>query len=158
MNDYFDIYLENPFKTYNKVKRWFKPINPKFQWYFGKRYKPIFLELKSFDVLWKDKFNEPRHEFNPRIKISLFNYIHLYVDFTTGDNMTDMVYWEAILDWIYYDKDLQEACTNHWQQYNNETKEYEYLSFELLKDKYQKKFDNKELKNWYYKLNNNDKN
>ena len=107
--------------------------------------------MNSFDILWKDKFNEPRHEFNPRIILSLFNYIHLYVDFTTGDSMTDMVYWEAILDWIYYDKDLQEACTNHWKQYNNETSEYEYLSFRLLKDEYQKKFDNNELKNWYYK-------
>ena len=102
---YFDIYLEDPLKTYNKVKRWFKPIKPKFQWSFGKG--PIFLELKSFDVTWKSKFNEPRHEFNPRITLSLFNYIHLYVDFTTGDSMTDMVYWEAILDWIYYDKDLR---------------------------------------------------
>lgn len=153
MNDYFDIYLENPFKTYNKVKRWFRPIKSKFQWSFGKGNGPIFLELKSFDVTWKDKFNEPRHEFNPRIILSLFNYIHLYVDFTTGDSMTDMVYWEAILDWIYYDKDLQEACTNQWKQYNNETSEYESLSFRLLKDKYQKKFDNKELKNWYYDPN-----
>lgn len=153
MNNYFDIYLSNPFKTYNKVKKWFKPIKPKFQWSFRKGNNSIFLELYSFDVTWKDKYNEPRHEFNPRITLSLFNYIHLYIDFTIGDSMTDMVYWEAILNWIYYNKDLQEACTSYWERYNNETGEYEHLSFKLLNNEYQEKFNNKELKNLYYNQN-----
>ena len=104
--DYFYIYYENPFKTYNKVKKYFKSIKPKFSWGFGKSNKAKILELCIYDLMWKDKYNSPRHEFNPRILLSLFNYIHLYIDFTLGDSVTDMVYWEAIIDWVYYGKDL----------------------------------------------------
>lgn len=150
MNKYFDFYWENPLKTYNLVKKCFRNIKPKFQWRFGKRYKAKILELKAFDLTWKDKWNSPRHEYNPHILFSLFNYIHLYVEWTLGDSMEDMVYWEAILDWMYYGKSLQEACTNNWAQYNKELDEYEHLIFTVLKEPYQTMYNNKELKNWYY--------
>ena len=64
--------------------------------------------------------------------------------------MEDMVYWEAILDWMYYGKSLQEACTNGWYQYNKELDEYEHLIFTVLREPYQTMYNNKELKNWYY--------
>ena len=150
MNKYFDFYWENPLKTYNLVKKYFRDIKPKFQWKFGKRRKAKILELNAFDLTWKDKWNSPRHEYNPRIFFSLFNYIHLYVEWTLGDSMEDMVYWEAILDWMYYGKSLQEACTNGWCQYNKELDEYEHLIFTVLKEPYQTMYNNKELKNWYY--------
>lgn len=151
MNKYFDFYWENPLKTYNLVKKYFRDIKPKFQWYFGKRNKAKILEINSFDLTWKDKWNSPRHEFNPHIFFSLFNYIHLYVEWTLGDSMEDMVYWEAILDWMYYGKSLQEACTNGWAQYNRELDEYEHLIFTVLKEPYQTMYNNNnELKNWYY--------
>lgn len=150
MNKYFDFYWENPLKTYNLVKKYFRDIKPKFQWKFGKRRKAKILELNAFDLTWKDKWNSPRHEYNPHIFFSLFNYIHLYVEWTLGDSMEDMVYWEAILDWMYYGKSLQEACTNGWCQYNKELDEYEHLIFTVLKEPYQTMYNNKELKNWYY--------
>lgn len=150
MNKYFAFYWENPLKTYNLVKKYFRDIKPKFQWRFGKRRKAKILELKAFDLTWKDKWNSPRHEYNPHIFFSLFNYIHLYVEWTLGDSMEDMVYWEAILDWMYYGKSLQEACTNGWCQYNKELDEYEHLIFTVLKEPYQTMYNNKELKNWYY--------
>lgn len=150
MNKYFDFYWENPLKTYNLVKKYFRDIKLKFQWQFGKRRKAKILELKAFDLTWKDKWNSPRHEYNPHIFFSLFNYIHLYVEWTLGDSMEDMVYWEAILDWMYYGKSLQEACTNGWSQYNRELDEYEHLIFTVLKEPYQTMYSNNELKNWYY--------
>lgn len=150
MNKYFDFYWENPLKTYNLVKKYFRDIKPKFQWKFGKRRKAKILELNAFDLTWKDKWNSPRHEYNPHIFFSLFNYIHLYVEWTLGDSMEDMVYWEAILDWMYYGKSLQEACTNGWCQYNKELDEYEHLIFTVLREPYQTMYNNKELKNWYY--------
>lgn len=150
MNKYFDFYWENPLKTYNLVKKYFRDIKPKFQWKFGKSRKAKILEINAFDLTWKDKWNSPRHEYNPRIFFSLFNYIHLYVEWTLGDSMEDMVYWEAILDWMYYGKSLQEACTNGWCQYNKELDEYEHLIFTMLREPYQTMYNDKELKNWYY--------
>lgn len=29
MNKYFDLYWENPLTTYNKIKKYFKPLKPK---------------------------------------------------------------------------------------------------------------------------------
>ena len=83
-NTYIDFYWENPLRTYNKVKKYFKRIKPKFQWTFGFRNKAKILEINSFDLMWKDKWNSPRHEYNPRMFFSLFNFIHLYVEWTSG--------------------------------------------------------------------------
>lgn len=151
MNKYFDFYWENPLKTYNKVKKYFRPLKPRFKWSFGKRSKAKILKVNVFDLMWKDKYNSPRHEYNPRAFISLFNYIHLYIEWTLNDgSMEDMVYWEAILDWIYYNKDLQEACTNGWSEYNKETDSYEKMKFVLLNEPYQTAFESNALNNWYY--------
>lgn len=154
-NKWIDWYYENPLKTYNKIKKYFRPIKAKFNWSFGKGNKPYIIELNSFDVTWKDKWRSPRHEYNPRIILSLFNYIHLYVDFTVGDSMDDMVYWEAALWWIYYNKDLEQSVkrSNGWSQYNEETKEYERFNYSILKDKYQKMFDSGNLPKIIYNEN-----
>lgn len=156
-NKYFEWYWENPLKTYNKVKEYFLPIKPKFQWSFGKLQKAKILEINSFDLTWKSKWNEPRHEYNPRIFISLFNYIHLYIEWTLNkDSMDDMVYWEAVLNWIHYGKSLQEACTNGWSYWDDKTQQYERMSFTLLNDPYQIEFDNNKLTNLYYEGNTKD--
>lgn len=148
MNKYFDLYIENPFKTYNKIKKYFLPLKLKFVWGFGKGNKAKILVINSFDVCWKDKWNSPRHEWNPRIMISLFNHIHLYIDFTLDDGgMTDMVYWEIALNWLYYEKDLAKAVklSSGWSQYNKDTESYELMRFEVLKPKYQQLYNNNEL-------------
>lgn len=153
LNRYFDIYWENPLKTYNKIKKYFKPIKPEFQWSFGKRNSVSILELTAFDLTWKDKWRTPRHEFNPRIYFSLFNYIHLYISWTIGDDsMNDMVYWEAALYWLYYDKSLQESIKDSmgWTQYNKSTDTYEPIVFKILKEPFQTMYENNELNNCYY--------
>ena len=93
-NEYFDICVENPLKSYNKIKKYFKALKPRFKIGFYKGNGSKILMLNSFDITWKDKWNTPRHEINPRISISLFNYIHINIDFTLKeDSMNDMVYW-----------------------------------------------------------------
>ena len=59
-NKYFDLYLENPLKTYKAIKKYFRPIKPKFQWSWYKSNKAKILEINSFDLMWKDKWNSPR--------------------------------------------------------------------------------------------------
>lgn len=147
-NKYFDFYWENPLRTYKKAKEYFLPIKPKFQWSFGKSNKAKILEINSFDLTWKSKWDEPRHEWNPRCYFSLFNYIHLYIEWTIGKNsMDDMVYWEAILWWIYFGKSLPEAVkkSSGWQDYNKETNCYEDMKFVLLKEPWQTMYNNNEL-------------
>lgn len=157
MNKYFDIYIENPLKTYNKIKKYFLPLKPKFSWSFGKGNKAKILDINSFDVCWKDKWNSPRHEWNPRIMISLFNYIHLYIDFTLDDGgITDMVYWEIVLTWLYYGKDLAKAVklSSGWSQYNKDIESYELMRFEVLKPEYQQLYNNNELPKIIYEGDN----
>lgn len=153
---YFDIYCENPLKTYNKIKEYFLPIKPKFQWSFGKLQKAKILEINSFDLTWKSKWNEPRHEYNPRVFISLFNYIHLYIEWTLDKNsMDDMVYWEAALWWMYFGKSLPEAVDKSvgWQNYNKETDSYEDMQFILLKEPWQTMYNNNDLPKIKYEGN-----
>jgi hypothetical protein len=102
------------------------------------------LAINSFDVVWKDKYDSPRHEFNPRIEISLFNYFHWRIDFTLGDDsMDDMVYWETALYWLYYDKTLGEAIeeAGGWETVNPETGLREKIKFKILRDRWQKLYD-----------------
>lgn len=156
VRDYINVFWENPLKTYNKIKKYFKPIKPKFQWTFRRANDAKIFLLEAYDLMWKDKYNSPRHEFNPRIFISLFNYVHLCIHWTLGDSMDDMVYWEAALNWLYYEKNLPTAIkeSTGWTQWNEETGKYEDIPFELLRDPWQKMFDNNELP----KIKYNDKN
>lgn len=148
MNKYFDFYWENPLKTYNLVKKYFRDIKPKFQWKFGKRRKAKILELKAFDLTWKDKWNSPRHEYNPHIFFSLFNYIHLYVEWTLGtDSMQDLVYWETALTWLYDKVSLPDAFDDcgGWTEPDEETGEYRPIKFTILKEPWQTMYNNNEL-------------
>lgn len=153
-NDYFDFYWENPLKTYRTVKHIFRPLKPKLSFECYKAREAKILSINSFDVIWKDKYDTPRHEFNPRIEISIFNYFHIRINFTldSDDSLDDMVYWEAILWWKYYNKDLQTAIDESvgWSTYNKETNEYEPMKFRLLKEPWQTDYENKLLKDFMY--------
>lgn len=156
-NKWIDWYWENPLKTYNKIKKYFRPIKTKYQWTFGFSNKAKLLELNAFDVTWKSKWDEPRHEYNPRIFFSLFNYIHLYIEWTLKekDSMCDMVYWEAALWWLYFNKSLPKAidAISGWQDYNKETNTYENIKFTLLKEPWQTMYNNNELPKIKYEGN-----
>lgn len=153
MNKYFDLYWENPLKTYNKIKKYFKPLKPVIHVDCYKSSCAKILEINSFDVLWKDKYDSPRHERNPIITISIFNYLHIRINFTMYDeSLDDMVYWEAALNWLYYKLSLSEAVDESlgWSHYNEETKEYEPIKFELLREPWQSMYINKTLKEIMY--------
>ena len=115
--------MENPFKTGWKVRKWFKFPKPSI--YFGPIVSGLpyglpdkWIELYIYDVTWKDKYNSPRFEFAPQINLDLFKKYQLLLTFQTSD---DDIYWETILDIIYYNKSLKEAIdTNTWENCNKE--------------------------------------
>lgn len=147
-NKYFEWYWENPLKTYNKVKEYFLPIKPKFQWWFRKGTAARIFELNAFDVSWKRKYDMVRHEYNPRISISLFNYIHIYCTWTLGTgSMQDLVYWETALTWLYDKVSLPDAFDDcgGWTEPDEETGEYRPIKFTILKEPWQTMYNNNEL-------------
>ena len=115
--------MENPFKTWWKVRKWFKFPKPSI--YFGPIVSGLpygipdkWIELYIYDVTWKDKYNSPSFEFTPQINLNLFKKYQLLLTFQTND---DYLYWETILDIIYYNKSLKEAIDgNTWENCNKE--------------------------------------
>lgn len=120
--------LENPVKTWWKVKKYFKFPNIKFRkydrkdfdyWYFDRLNK--FISFQSYDVQWKSKFNSPRHEYNPIIRLVLFRRIGFILEFTYGE--LDTCTWETILDFLYFEPfkgNLKESIENNiWGDFEN---------------------------------------
>jgi hypothetical protein len=63
-----------------------------------------------------------------------------------------MVCWEAMLNWLFYDKNLQEAVkeSTGWTKYNPKTGKNELMEFKVLKDSLQIQYDNNELEHIFY--------
>ena len=146
-NTLFDIYIENPFKTWWKARKYFK--RPKtiikiglFKENFRFNINKI-LHISIHDLEWKDKWNSPRHEDNPLIFISLFKYFWIYIESHIkyydefGEKKDgDSIYWEYLLNYLYYKKRLR--CYSAWRHdsklyrmsiYNKEKGEYEYKPY-----------------------------
>lgn len=122
--EWVNIYIENPFKTWKRAKKYFK--RPKFKGFFHivrtYRHYPYacydrigkILDIRITDVGWKDKWDSPRHEESPNIFICLFRkfaftgrfYISYYDEFGEKKN-GDCYYWEYLLDYLYYSKSLK---------------------------------------------------
>ena len=125
ISKWIDIAIENPFKTWWKARKYFKRPKLKFKTFFTsyKTYKQRgkLLEIECFDIMWKDKFNSPRHEISPHISVLLFGkfgfrvdfYIDYYDEFGELQN-GDMKYWEYLLDWLYYKKKKTLKCYSAW--------------------------------------------
>ena len=154
-NKYFYWYYENPLKTYKKIKTYFLPLKTKWSFSFGKGNGAKIFDFSCFDLTWKDKWNSPRHEFSPRIKISLFNRFHLLITYTVGDSMNDMAYWEAALWWLYFGKSLPDAVkrSSGWQEYNKETDCYEDMKFTILREPWHTMYNNNDLPKLKYERN-----
>ena len=124
--------MENPLRTWWKVRKWFKFPKPSI--YFGHIVTGLpmgfpnkWIELHCYDVTWKDKYDSPRFEFEPQINLELFKKYQLLLTFKTSN---DDVYWETILDIVYYNKSLKEAIArNTWENYNKEGTDAFTLNF-----------------------------
>ena len=146
MERLINFYFNNPFKTYNKIKKYFKPLKPKF--YIGKNlssYAKI-LDVECWDVCWKSKWGSPRHEFAPYLNIVLFNTWEFRITWSyindSGENES-MEYWEAVLNYLYFNKTLHQAVeeATGWEHYNKSTGTWEKKKYNFLRKEYQTLYD-----------------
>ena len=113
------ISIENPFKTMNKLKKIFIPLQRRI--IFGGKHiyypfiycpKPTYILIRCCDVMWKDKDEAPRYECPPYIWIHLFG-INLIFYWTLVDKELDIDdYWEQALWYLYYYKMYSQNSPN----------------------------------------------
>lgn len=125
VSKWIDVAIENPFKTWWKARKYFKRPRLKFRSFFTS-YKAYrrggrLLEIECFDIVWKDKFNSPRHEISPHISVLLFGKFGFRIDTVIyyndefGEKQNgDMEYWEYLLKWLYYKKQRTLRCYSSW--------------------------------------------
>lgn len=128
--------IQSPLKTWWKAKYCFKA--PKLKFYGGfvaRSYYDNMNKWFSFemrDLMWKHKYDTPRHEHDPYISIRLFKYFKLTIMFQApdGDTWSDD-YWEQIL-WLteYSNNDpVIAAGTWPWKNYDDKsTWRHEYMT------------------------------
>lgn len=154
MGKLIHIHLSNPFKTWWKARKYFKFPNVKMKFeahlnnfpYAHKDYIGKILDVNFHDVTWKDKYNSPRHEINPYIFICLFRSLCLHIVFhknfydEIGNKIDESsIYWEYLLDYVYYSKKLRIAdCWEttskiYKKEIGNNTK---YMSIRISTEKY----------------------
>lgn len=112
--------LTNPLKTWWKARRWFK--FPKVKFYFGKYTcgLPVYLHDKWIhvwisDLMWKDKWYTPRHEFNPQIGVRFFKHWQLLITLTAPtEKGDDCDYWEQLLWTVFYAKNNIVIAKESW--------------------------------------------
>ena len=119
----------NPIRTVWKARKVFK--FPRIKIYFGKysgwgyhEIDTFIFSLYSSDVLWKDKYDSPRLEYEPQISIVFFKYLQLYIRFVSPipkDPIDDDYYEQMIWFLNYSDGDIKKAKeTWPWTKWNNE--------------------------------------
>lgn len=138
-NKWISICIENPLKTWKEAKKYFK--KPKASIHFFShpmhncpyatfKYIAKIVDLKASDIMWKDKYNTPRHEISPYIWICFFkrfgfsiNWNISYYDEFGEKQCGDTYYWEYLLDYLYYEKRL-----THYPCWVSDSKLYKYSS------------------------------
>ena len=120
--DLVHININNPFKTWWKARKYFK--KPSIKCHFGllkysfpyanRDYIGKIIDISIQDVMWKDKYNSPRHERNPYVWICLFRLFRFEIGtrinaLTETGKIEDRstFYWEYLLDYLYYSKSLK---------------------------------------------------
>ena len=134
------ININNPFKTWWKARKYFK--RPSVKFYFGllkynvpyanRDYIGKIIDISIQDVMWKDKYNSPRHERNPYVWICLFRLFRFEIgtrinDITETGKVEDRstFYWEYLLDYLYYSKSLKiNQCWEYSSKVYHYTKYY----------------------------------
>lgn len=141
MNKWFTFDLwSNPYRTWWKVRKYFKRpkmslhlFGPKkLGWtipYTSVRCAGKILTIFCSDVLWVNKDNSPRHERDPYIWVCFFNKFGFSIQFKikfkdyTGKICDGgMYYWEYLLDYLYYQKDLTKMDV--WTRYIQDDEKY----------------------------------
>lgn len=117
----------NPFHPYWKVRKIFKRPKCHFMcgtkiWFFGlilrQHLNPI-IAFHTSSLGWKWKYEEVRHEWDPYIYICLFRkyqfiWIFNWVNKKDEDScVRSMATWEAILDYLYNNKTLDQVVEEH---------------------------------------------
>jgi len=91
---------------------------------------PIFIHQGRLG--WKDKYNSPRHEWNPSFIIFFFKW-QFCIFYRSPDLKRDDTYWEMILWYLYYsDKDLNKARET-WGWIDSKTKKSTWNEEYILK-------------------------
>lgn len=140
---WFNFYIENPLRTWNLAKKYFK--RPKISFkihrvkkYYGYPYASYnwlskILDINIHDVEWKDKYDSPRYEKGPLIYICLFRLVaiaiqfHIYYFDEFGEKCNgDMEYWEYLLEWLHYKNKKTFICYSNWTRYSRIYKEIEH--------------------------------
>lgn len=124
---------KNPLYYWWKVRKIFKRPKCHFMygkdiWFFGmyilkEYYNPI-IHIKFQGLGWKWKYDEVRHEWDPYIQICFFRKWHLIWLFNwitkedRDSSVRSMATWEAILDYLYNNKTIEECITRHMWESN----------------------------------------
>lgn len=128
----------NPWYHWWKARKYFKKPKchlhkGKLTWFFGfpcdKKYLNSILDIRFSSLGWKDKYNSPRHEWDPYISIVFFRKYQLLWIFNwinKKDKFSDtrsMATWESILDYIYYNESIEHCKKTHiWNNINTSEK------------------------------------
>ena len=78
-----------------------------------------FLDFHLSALGWKDKFDSPRHEWDPYIAITFLRKWQLcwwftYIKKGDKDSQTrNLATWEAMLDYLYYGRSIDYCRNNH---------------------------------------------
>lgn len=105
LRNWIYISIRNPKRTINKVRGIFKPPKCKFKFRVGDNWypvlwcsKPAFIQIMSYDIQWKDKYDTPRYEYPPAVWIHLFKWNFIWYWTIEGQEQ----YWEQALWYLYY--------------------------------------------------------
>ena len=122
----------DPMYYYNRDSKVYSSIKPiPIYLYIGKanyeKISSVYCKLRG--LMWKDKFDSPRHEENPKFTIK-FLWWKLELEWTTRDFLADTIFWETILDIVYYGKPVNYAIkSNTWTDYKNKPVNLETLGY-----------------------------
>lgn len=128
LSDYISIECwSNPLRSWWKARKYFRRPQIKVHFFsdyslncpFARYdYTAKIFHFMSADVMWKDKWNSPRHERNPLIWCCLFKKFGFSIAFhiTYEDELCkerdgSMEYWEYMLDYLHYSKTLKDPGT-----------------------------------------------
>ena len=118
----------NPLYPWFKCRKYFRRPNihllkGKNIWFFGlpcrRDYYNKIIDIRFSSLGWKDKYNSPRHEWDPYISIVFLRKYHLIWIFNyvvKGDSngsTRNIATWEAMLDYLFYGRTLDQCKKSH---------------------------------------------